>query len=80
MFEKFFGRYIETADNGKAVAGEFIACGLSGMVNVLICIFGVLVMVVSFPLWLIGKMAAQQIVHARAAVTYEGGEDASESS
>lgn len=63
MFEKlddFFGRYMENVDSGKNVVFEFISNYLSGAIQLSLSVFGVLIMVISSPLWLIGKLSAQQ--------------------
>ena len=79
MFEKlddFFGRYMEQVDSGKTFVGELIGNSLNGVIQLLLAVFGVLVIVISFPLWVIGKLSAQQSVQPTAA----GGSDSGENS
>jgi hypothetical protein len=63
VFEKLdnaFGKYMEIVDKGKSVVGEFINTSLAGVIQLLLGVLGVLIMVISFPFWLIGKLSAKK--------------------
>lgn len=65
MFEKldnFVNQYIKTAGKGSAIIGETVANFYDTVINISLAILSLLVIVIGFPLWLLGKLSAQHSV------------------